>query len=103
MIMGIQVNVENGEITPVGSTLAANTPFEWVNNTANPVQLTNCGTWCDKNTYDVAPNGGTAAAQVLPKPNLQPGAFSDTGWDAPGMPHIVVNPWPVNVTQKEVA
>jgi hypothetical protein len=66
--MGIQVNVENGEITPVGSTLAANTPFEWVNNTSNPVQLTNCGTWCDKNTYDVAPNGGTAAAQSCPSP-----------------------------------
>jgi hypothetical protein len=101
--MGIQVNVENGSITPVGSTLTHDTPFEWVNNTANPVQLTNCGTWCDKDTYNVQANGGTAAATVLHKPNVQPCAFSDTGWDAPGMPHIVVNPWPVNVTQKEVA
>jgi hypothetical protein len=83
--MGIQVNVENGEITPVGSSLSANIPFEWVNNTANPVQLSNCGTWADKDTYDVPANGGTAAAQVLPKPNVQSGAFSDTGWDAPGM------------------
>jgi hypothetical protein len=90
----IQVNVENCEITPVGATLSANTPFEWVNNTANDVKLSNCGTWCDKDTYDVPANGGTAPAQILPNPNYQAGAFTDPGWNAPGMPHITVNPWP---------
>jgi hypothetical protein len=30
----------------------------------------------------------------LPNPNYQAGAFTDPGWNAPGMPHITVNPWP---------
>lgn len=97
----IQVNVENGEITPVGSSLSPGTPFQWLNNTANDVRLSNCGTWCNADTYDVPPNGGTAAAQVLAKPNLQVAAFSDTGWNAPGMPHIIVTPW--QVTRQDVA
>jgi|HubBroStandDraft_4_1064222.scaffolds.fasta_scaffold93462_3 hypothetical protein len=97
----IQVNVENGEITPVGSTLNAGTPFQWLNNTPNAVKLSNCGTWCNADTYDVPANGGTANASVLQVPNLEPCAFSDTGWDTPGMPHIIVNPWPV--AKKEVA
>ncbi|MGA1985665.1 MAG: hypothetical protein ABSG72_05300 [Candidatus Sulfotelmatobacter sp.] len=97
----IQVNIENGQITPAGSTLSANTPFQWLNNTPNDVELSNCGNWANKDTYDVPGNGGTADASVLPVPNLQGGAFTDPAWNTPGMPHIVVTPWPV--TKKEVA
>ena len=97
----IQVNIENGQITPAGSTLSAGTPFQWLNNTAHNVKLSNCGNWCNADTYDVPANGGTANASVLAVPNLQSGAFTDPGWNTPGMPHIIVSPWPV--AKREVA
>lgn len=97
--MGIQVDVANGEVTPAGSSLGPNTPFEWVNNTPNVVQLTHCGNWCTQDSYTVQPNGGTTAAQVLGTPNTNSCALKDSGWDAPGQPHIVVSPWP----KREVA
>jgi hypothetical protein len=97
--MGIQVDVTDGNVTPPGSELTPGTNFEWVNNTSSVVQITNCGNWLTASDYLVQPNGGTTAAQVQGNPNTNGCAFKDTGWDAPGMPHIIISPW----HQKEVA
>jgi hypothetical protein len=99
IVMGIQIDVANGTISPAGSSLGPNTPFEWVNNSANTVYLTDCGNWCTKDSYTVLPNGGTTAAQVLAVPNTNSCALRDSGWNAPGQPHIVVTPW----AKREVA
>jgi hypothetical protein len=108
--MPIQVDVTNGAITPTGSELTPNTNFEWVNNTSGAVQISNCGNWCSPASCVVpaAANGvpGTYAAQILPMPNTLGGAFSDSAWNPPGMPHIVVEPTlttPRHEREKEVA
>jgi hypothetical protein len=99
--MGIQVDVTDGTITPAGSELTSGTSFEWVNNTNVAVNLASCGNWCTPDSCTVEPNGGTVSAQVLTKPNANAFAFRDSGWDAPGMPHIIVTPMPKK--EREVA
>jgi hypothetical protein len=86
--MPIQVNVANGSITPAGSSLTAGINFQWLNNGTQVVNLASCATWCTQDTYTVQPNGGTTNATVAANPNLSAWAFRDTGWNAPGMPHI---------------
>jgi len=89
--MGIVVNVTNGEIT--GGELTYGCSFEWGNPTDVVVNLSACGNWCNSDTYTIQPNS-TTSASVLSNPNTSPFAFLDSGWDAPGMPRIVVNPTP---------
>ena len=101
--MGIQVNVQNGEITPAGSELGPNVSFEWYNPGTVDVELKYCGNWCTPDSCKVLANGGTVAAQVLPVPNTNSCAFYSSGWNAPGQPHIVVNPWPTKAKEREVA
>jgi hypothetical protein len=86
--MPIQVNVANGSITPTGSSLAPGTNFQWLNTGTQVVNLASCANWCTRDTYTVQPNGGTTDATVLTNPNLSAWAFRDTGWNAPGLPHI---------------
>jgi hypothetical protein len=101
--MPIQVNVANGSITPAGSAIGPNTTFEWLNNSGNTVTLTDCGNWLTQSSYSVAPNGGTTSATVLANPNYSSCAFRDSGWNAPGMPHIIVTPSPLPQREKDVA
>ncbi len=98
----IQVNVQNGQITPAGSSLTPNCNFEWLNPGTQPVLLQSCGNWCTQDTYQVPANGGTASATVLADPNTNSWAFRDSGWNAPGMPHITNPPMPV-ADEREVA
>jgi hypothetical protein len=100
--MPIQVNVQNGSITPVGSALTPNCNFEWLNPGTQNVLLQSCGNWCTQDTYQVTANGGTTSATVLANPNLNPWAFRDSGWNAPGMPHIQ-NPGRPVAHEREVA
>lgn len=100
--MPIQVNVQNGQITPAGSALAPNVAFQWYNPSAVDVQIKHCGNWCVPDSCTVPANGGTASAQVLANPNTMGCAFSDSGWNTPGMPHIGVSPVPTP-RPKEVA
>jgi hypothetical protein len=92
--MPIQVNVQNGQITPAGSTLGPNVAFEWYNPSTLDVQIKYAGNWCTPDNCTVPANGGTVSAQVLAKPNINSCAFFDSGWNTPGMPHIVVSPVP---------
>lgn len=100
-----QVNIQTGQIT--GGSLNNGEPFQWVNPTSSPVTLTACGNWCAADTYTVpAASGGvsgTANAQVSSSPNTNPYAFLDPAWNAPGMPHITVNPQTTPMEEKEVA
>ena len=100
--MPIQVNVQNGSITPAGSTLGANVTFEWYNPSAVDVHIKYAGNWSTPDSCTVPANGGTVSAQVLAVPNLNSCAFFDTGWNTPGQPHIQVNPWPTP-KEREVA
>jgi len=88
------IDVTNGNAYPGYSLPGANETFYWINNTANVVYISNCGNWAtpDSCAVPAAANGqpGTFQAQVLRNPNGLGYAFSDTGWDAPGMPHISV-------------
>ncbi len=100
--MPIQVNVQNGSITPVGSALGPNVAFQWYNPSPVDVQIRHCGNWCMPDNCTVPANGGTVSAQVLAVPNTNNCAFYDSGWNTPGMPHIEVNPSP-SAKEKEVA
>ena len=92
--MPIQVNIQNGSISPAGSTLTNGCSFQWANPTSSPVKVKNCGGFCTQSEYDIQPNS-TANASILANP---PGPFTFTEqpneWNAPGQPHIVVNPMP---------
>src|SRR6266849_187089 len=96
------INVANGNSPQGYTTPGANDPFVWLNyNTTTSVQISNCGNWCTPAscTVPAATAGtpivpGTYQAQVLAQPNTEPCAFSDTGWNTPGMPHLQVNPFP---------
>jgi hypothetical protein len=102
--MPIQVNVQNGSITPAGSVLGPNVAFEWYNPSAVDVHIKYAGNWSIPDSCTVPANGGTVSAQVLPVPNLNGGAFFDSGWNTPGQPHIQVNPIATPMeTEREVA
>jgi hypothetical protein len=103
------INVANGT-APSGYTLpGANQPFVWLNYSNTSVQISNCGNWCTPASCTVpAASGnpivpGQYTAQVLQNPNIAACAFSDTGWNTPGMPHITISPWPTEKNEKEVA
>ena len=104
------INVANGN-APAGYTLPGpNQQFVWLNYSNTSVQISNCGNWCTPAscTVPAAVSGdplvpGQYTAQVLAVPNTEPCAFSDTGWNTPGMPHVQVNPWPIANKEKEVA
>jgi len=92
--MPIQVNVQNGQITPAGSTLGPNVNFQWYNPSTVDVQIKHAGNWCTPDSCTVPANGGAVNASVLAAPNTSSCAFFDSGWNTPGMPHIAVNPSP---------
>ncbi len=104
------INVADGT-APAGYTMpGANDPFVWLNyDTTTSVNIANAGNWCSPASCTVpAATGdpvvpGQHQAQVLGTPNMEPGAFSDTGWDAPGMPHVGLSPFRVRKEEKEVA
>jgi hypothetical protein len=60
--------------------------FYWNNPTGNQVTLSSCGGFCTQTGFIVQANS-TTAAQILQNPT-GPYTFGDTGWTAPGMPHI---------------
>ncbi len=107
------INVATGTApTNLGYTMpGSGDPFVWVNlNTSASVTIANCGNWCSPAgcTVPAATAGnpivpGTCSAQVLQTPNLLAGAFSSTGWNTPGMPHVSLSPWPTSNEEKEVA
>jgi len=102
--MPIQINVTNGSITPAGSSLGPSVAFQWYNPTAVDVQIKDAGNWSTPDNCIVPANGGTVNAQVLAVPNLASCAFRDTGWNAPGQPHLTVSPLPTaKDEQREVA
>jgi hypothetical protein len=102
------INVADGT-APTGYTMPGpGDPFVWLNyDTTTSVNIANAGNWCNPASCTVpAATGnpvvpGQHSAQVLGTPNSLPNAFSDTAWDAPGMPHIGLSPWPAR--QKDVA
>jgi hypothetical protein len=104
------INVADGT-APQGYTMPGpGDPFVWLNyDTTTSVNIANCGNWCSPASCTVpAATGdpvlpGQHAATVLGVPNTEPCAFSDTGWDAPGMPHVGLSPWPIRKQEKDVA
>ena len=84
--MPILVDVRDGSTS--GGNLTRGCLFEWVNPTTNPVTLSGCAGFCTQDAYSIGANSQTAA-QILANPP-GPFGFQDSGWDAPGMPHIVV-------------
>jgi hypothetical protein len=93
------VNVQNGSIT--NGPLVPGQPFLWANPTNSAVTLQSTGNFCQYSTYTI-PANSTLEANMLANPNTAPYAFVDPAWNTPGMPHIVVNPWP-NAQEKDVA
>ena len=92
--MPIQVNVQNGNITPSGSTIGPSVQFQWFNPSPISVEIKHCGNWCTVDSCTVPNNGGTVSVQVLANPNFFGGAFYSSGWNVPGMPHIATSPEP---------
>lgn len=84
------INIQNGQIT---GALQVGQVFFWYNPTGDNVTLRNCGTWCDADSYTIAPYGYTQAS-VLLVPNTYACAFTTfpNEWNAPGMPHVSVPP-----------
>lgn len=93
------VNIQNGQIT--NGSLTPGQPFLWANPTNSQVTLRSCGNFCQYDSY-VVPANSTLEATMLAVPNTQAYAFVDPAWNTPGMPHIVVSPWP-SEKEKEVA
>ncbi len=91
------IDVESGTAAAGYNFPGLGDPFVWVNNTANPVIIKNCGNWCSPDTCIVpsAANGepGTCPAQILAEPNALALAMYDSGWNAPGLPHIQMPPF----------
>ena len=94
-----QINIQNGQIS--NGPLTPGQPFLWENPTNVQVTLRSCGNFCQLDSY-VVPANSTLQATMLAVPNTQAYAFVDPAWNTPGMPHIVVNPWPAE-KEKEVA
>jgi hypothetical protein len=93
------INIQNGQIT--NGPMVPGQPFLWNNPTSSPVTLRSCGNFCQYDSY-VIPAASTLQAYMLAQPNTQAYAFVDPAWNTPGMPHIVVNPWPTE-KEKDVA
>ncbi|HTW57995.1 MAG TPA: hypothetical protein VMD99_07695 [Terriglobales bacterium] len=68
------------------SQLTKGCTFYWNNPTANQVTLGSCGGFCTQADFIVNANA-TTEAHILQNPT-GPYSFTDTGWEAPGMPHI---------------
>jgi hypothetical protein len=87
----LQVDVTDLAVYPEGSELTFGCTFEWVNPTSNVVTLSCCQSFCTQASYTVpAASGGTpgtTSATLLDTPEFN---FGDSGFTAPGMPHIVV-------------
>jgi|SRR5580658_8923970 hypothetical protein len=104
------INVADGT-PPAGYTMPGpGDPFVWLNyDTTTSVTIANCGNWCFPASCTVPAAVGDPVvpgqhqATVLDPPNAEPCAFSDTGWDAPGMPHVGLSPWPKRKQEKDVA
>jgi hypothetical protein len=60
--------------------------FYWNNPTGNQVTLGSCGGFCTQSSF-IVNAGATAEAHIITDPT-GPYTFTDTGWTAPGMPHI---------------
>lgn len=90
------INVADGTAPTDYSLPVRGASFVWLNyDTTTSVQISNCGNWCtpDSCTVPAATPGspvtpGQSSAQILAVPNGLAYAFSDSGWDAPNMPHI---------------
>jgi len=68
------------------SQLTKGCKFYWHNPTGNKVDLGECGGFCTQSSYTVNANSDTEA-HILDNPP-GPYTFTDTGWNAPGSPHI---------------
>jgi len=103
------INVANGNPPQNYTMPGPGNSFVWLNyNTNASVTIANCGNWCSPAgcTVPAATPGnpivpGTFTAQVLQPPNTEPCAFSSTGWNIPGMPHVGLSPWPTPKQEKE--
>ena len=92
------VDVQNGSVQNGPLTDGCN--FKWNNPTNIQANLSGCGGFCTESSYTVPPNGATDA-QILANPTSY--TFTDSAWNAPGTPRIVVqSPWPV-AQNKDVA
>ncbi len=101
------INVTNGN-APQGYTLPTKgQAFVWLNyDTTRSITIANAGNWCNPGdcTVPAATAGtpvipGQSSAQVLENPNILSCAFSSTGWNAPGMPHIQNPGMPIAVNE----
>jgi hypothetical protein len=95
------VNVQNGSVT--NGPLSDGCYFKWSNPTNTQANLGNCGGFCTASSFIVYANS-TTDAQILANPTDY--TFTDSAWNAPGQPHIVVQPWPTpkeKEHRKEVA
>ena len=91
--MPIKVDVVTLALYPAGSQLYFGNSFEWANPTSSPVTISCCQSFCTQGTYIVPAatgpgNPGTTPATLLAAPVFN---FGDSAWNAPGMPHIVIN------------
>jgi hypothetical protein len=104
------INVADGN-PPTGYTMPSpGESFVWLNyDTTTSVNIGNAGNWCTPANCTVpAATGdpvvpGQYQAIVIKPPNTLSCAFSDTGWDAPGMPHVGLSPFQAQKQEKEVA
>lgn len=83
-------NIQNGQVS--GQWPSDGGTFYWYNPTSAAVSLTNCGTFCMKDSYDVPPvtdpSGGYLQAYLRNPTNPNAYAFTDPAWNTPGMPHL---------------
>jgi len=95
--MSIQFNIQNGSLTPSGSTLTRGCSFEWMNPTGQDVTISGCSAFATQDSYQVpkkSANGGSGLASVTLKTSIaiQSYTFSETPneWNAPGTPRITI-------------
>lgn|SRR5579872_4895360 len=105
----IQLNVATGQPVNGASLPGANEQFQWINYSLNAVTIQYCSNWAipDGCTVPAAQPGPpiqpgvSLIFTVRAHPNMEAGAFSDSGWNAPGMPHVGLSPLNTSKPEEE--